>query len=173
MEFLKNWIRELVALVLFAAFFEMLLPNHSMHKFIRVIVGLMILLTVLKPIEICLDKGIDESSVPVIYLQKQKEINQKVRSKNISYDIYKKELSRRIEATVHEIKGVREAKVKINLQEEKNKNLYESNIASVELAVKIEHTSVHETETVKEQIHKILWEFYQIPLEKAQIKIIL
>lgn len=43
------WVRQLIFLALFASFFELLLPSGALQKFVRVIVGLLIMLAVLRP----------------------------------------------------------------------------------------------------------------------------
>ncbi|MEW6308228.1 MAG: stage III sporulation protein AF [Bacillota bacterium] len=46
---LTAWVRNISALVLLAGFLDMLLPNTSLRRFARLAVGLLVLLSVLKP----------------------------------------------------------------------------------------------------------------------------
>ncbi len=50
MEFLGGWIREIVVLLVFIVFLELLIPRSSVENFVRVVAGLLILVTILKPI---------------------------------------------------------------------------------------------------------------------------
>lgn len=49
-DWLSSWLREIVLVVLFAVVMDMLLPNSGMKRYIKVVVSLFILLTVLSPI---------------------------------------------------------------------------------------------------------------------------
>lgn len=49
MQEISGWIKEIVVLVIFVAFLELLVPRSSMQNFIRVVIGLVMLTTILKP----------------------------------------------------------------------------------------------------------------------------
>ncbi len=49
-QWLSGWLREIVLVVLFAVIVDMLLPNNMMKRYIKVVVSLFILLTILSPI---------------------------------------------------------------------------------------------------------------------------
>lgn len=48
--FLRTWTLNIVTVVIFIAFVEMLLPNSSMKKYIKMVVGLLVILVILNPI---------------------------------------------------------------------------------------------------------------------------
>ncbi|MDW7674948.1 MAG: stage III sporulation protein AF [Bacillota bacterium] len=50
MELITNIVREIVIIVLLASFLEMLLPKSNMKRFVQVILGLFILISILNPI---------------------------------------------------------------------------------------------------------------------------
>ncbi|MNH89675.1 Stage III sporulation protein AF [compost metagenome] len=50
MTWLGDWLRELILVVLLAAFVEMLLPSKSMERYARLVLSLLVLLTMLSPI---------------------------------------------------------------------------------------------------------------------------
>ncbi|WP_342561983.1 stage III sporulation protein AF [Paenibacillus sp. FSL R7-0345] len=50
MSWLGDWLRELILVVLMAAFVEMLLPGKSMERYARLVLSLLVLLTMLSPI---------------------------------------------------------------------------------------------------------------------------
>ena len=50
MELLSGWIREIVVLLVFIVFLELLIPRSSVENFVRVVVGLLLLVTILKPV---------------------------------------------------------------------------------------------------------------------------
>ncbi|MFX3633602.1 MAG: stage III sporulation protein AF [Candidatus Pristimantibacillus sp.] len=47
---LSDWLRDIIAVIMLAVFMELLLPNKSMQRYARLVVGLLILLTILSPI---------------------------------------------------------------------------------------------------------------------------
>lgn len=49
MGWLSNWLQELIMIVLLATFVEMLLPNRSMERYVKLVLSLLILLTLLSP----------------------------------------------------------------------------------------------------------------------------
>lgn len=49
-DWLSGWLREIVLIVLFAAFVDLLLPNNAFQRYVRTVLGLFILLTLLSPI---------------------------------------------------------------------------------------------------------------------------
>ena len=50
MDFLSEWMREIVVLLVFIVFLELLIPRSSVENFVRVVAGLLLLVTILKPI---------------------------------------------------------------------------------------------------------------------------
>lgn len=49
-EWLTNWLKEIILIVLLASFVDLLLPNSNMQKYARFILGLLIILTIISPI---------------------------------------------------------------------------------------------------------------------------
>lgn len=50
MAWLGEWIKEIIFIVLFASFIDLILPNRSMERYIKFVVSLLILLTMLTPV---------------------------------------------------------------------------------------------------------------------------
>lgn len=50
MEGLSHWLRQIIAVVLLAALIDLILPNRTMQKYVRLVAGLFILMTVATPI---------------------------------------------------------------------------------------------------------------------------
>jgi stage III sporulation protein AF len=49
-EYLGEWIKHIVLLILVATFFDLLLPNSSMRRYVRMVIGLLIMLLILSPL---------------------------------------------------------------------------------------------------------------------------
>lgn len=48
--FLRSWVLNIVTIIIFVTFLEILLPNSSIKKYIKMIVGLLIMLVILSPV---------------------------------------------------------------------------------------------------------------------------
>lgn len=68
LDFLHVWVTNIAVIVVFTAFLEILLPNSDMKRYIKVIIGLLVLLVIVKPfvmlneIDISFKKDIIETS---------------------------------------------------------------------------------------------------------------
>jgi stage III sporulation protein AF len=49
-EFLSEWLRKIILLILLATFIDLLLPNSSMQRYVKLVIGLFVLLTILSPL---------------------------------------------------------------------------------------------------------------------------
>lgn len=65
MDFLKEWVRGLVTLVLLAGALEMLIPSNGMKKYVRMTMGLVIVLAVVRPITVLVGRPIDPQALSV------------------------------------------------------------------------------------------------------------
>jgi stage III sporulation protein AF len=50
MEFLGHWIKHIVLLILLASFLDLILPNSNMKRYVKLVVGLLLILMILSPI---------------------------------------------------------------------------------------------------------------------------
>ncbi|WP_019639158.1 stage III sporulation protein AF [Paenibacillus fonticola] len=50
MAWLAQWLKEIIFVVLMAAFIDLLLPNRSMERYVKLVVSLLILLTLISPV---------------------------------------------------------------------------------------------------------------------------
>lgn len=61
MEFLKSWAMTVCGVIVFGSICEMLLPNSSLKKYVRLALGLIMILTILMPVQKLLQ---DNAAVP-------------------------------------------------------------------------------------------------------------
>ena len=57
------WLRHLSALLLLAVFLEAVLPRSGMQKYVRVVLGLVVVLTLLAPVKAFLSSGFDAAAL--------------------------------------------------------------------------------------------------------------
>ncbi|RKD34572.1 stage III sporulation protein AF [Thermohalobacter berrensis] len=106
--FLKNWVINIVTVVVFVTFIEILLPNSSMKRYINVIIGLTIIVVLVNPFIKLLTEDIDI----------EKEVFKQIKSSYRSGQIKKEEFQNLRETQVI---GLYKDKVKNDL-----KNLLDS-----------------------------------------------
>jgi stage III sporulation protein AF len=63
MELIADWLRQIVLLVLIATFIDLLLPNHSMDRYVKLVMGLLIILAILSPVFSLIRKDWDVSAL--------------------------------------------------------------------------------------------------------------
>lgn len=68
MEFIKEWVTTIVVFVLIATVVDFLLPNSKMHKYVKMVVGLLLITIIINPIFSLLSKNfeMDVSSFGII-----------------------------------------------------------------------------------------------------------
>lgn len=76
MDGIGEWIRGIVVLIVFVTFLELLVPRSSMQNFIRVVIGLVMLVAILKPV-VDLLHGFQPTKIATVRLPTQtiKEID--------------------------------------------------------------------------------------------------
>lgn len=67
-EWLSEWLKQIVLLVLIATFIDLLLPNHSMDRYVKLVMGLLITMAILSPI---LDLFTEELNITKIAFERQ------------------------------------------------------------------------------------------------------
>jgi len=124
LEAIAGWVKNIIIIVLFASFLELLLPNSSLQRFIRVIMGLLIMLAILNPAIDLLHSYWDSGNIPVLGASRQKQAdiiriaNTAVEDRDkLAREIYKRDLMKQIRALIMAIDGVAEVRVYIDLNE--------------------------------------------------------
>lgn len=60
MDYITSWIREIILLILMAVLLELLLPNSTLQRYVRMVVGLLLLLALLKPVLSVFDTNVND-----------------------------------------------------------------------------------------------------------------
>ncbi|MED4609729.1 stage III sporulation protein AF, partial [Paenibacillus validus] len=50
MDFLSGWLKSVVLVILIATFVDLLLPNQSMQRYVKTVISMFLLLTLLQPL---------------------------------------------------------------------------------------------------------------------------
>jgi len=190
-----NWVKYVIFVVLFASFLELLLPNNSMQRFVRVIMGLFIMLAILNPVIDIVQNHLMPIQVPVLSVNSAKTALILNEAKNISSEreqlsaeIFKKELSQQIKVMITALDGVADAKVVINTNRSDNAKLNSmissvtvyvtpgiatagGNISKVSIGERVGPTTDLNIE-LQNKIKRLIAELYQLPKEVVEVKIL-
>jgi len=125
---LNAWVKQIILIVLFAAFLELLIPGNNYKKFVRVIMGLLILLAVIRPLLHFLEPQGDDMTVQEVavlnidnkaeLLTQQAATIQSERER-IVFEQYRRELIKQIKVLVGTVDGVSAVTAEIVLHEGK------------------------------------------------------
>lgn len=133
---LSLWIKNIIFVVLFASFLELLLPSSSMQRFIRVIMGLFIMLAILNPVLDLLSKDWRNDEVAVLTSSNasilERADNVAAERDKLAQEVFKKDIARQVKSTVMAFDGVGNAAVNIDVTADK------MNLATVHLTVYIQ-----------------------------------
>lgn len=116
---ISAWLKEIIMIILFAAFLEMLLPTNSLQRFIRVIMGLLIMLAVLNPILNFLHGSQYSNEVAAASMKTNfsaPNVNSNTNPleyDNLAKDLYRQQLAKQIRAVVMAVDGVADASVSV------------------------------------------------------------
>ena len=165
-DFIKQWANQIIVAVIIATIFEMILPNGNNKKYIKMIIGIYVLFTVVQPIvnkltgnkfeissfnyEKYIDKDIIETSSED-FKNNNSNLIQQAYIDNIQNDIQAKLLQKGYEATSCDIDAVsnendenygtiRSIKLKIKRKEEKESTSNVIGVEKVEINIDDEQT---------------------------------
>lgn len=125
LNFLRDWIKNIIYIVLFTSIIEMVLPNNSFRKYLRVTMGFFILLTVLNPLLSLITTDLDFANPFSSQSFKQEEqIVQKQgevlidKKQNLAVKVLERQLSQQIRTLILTQPGVNDARVDVTAQED-------------------------------------------------------
>ncbi|KYZ77526.1 hypothetical protein AXX12_05315 [Anaerosporomusa subterranea] len=117
-----SWVMGIVFATLFASFLELLLPSSSMQKFVRVIMGLLIMLAILNPVIGFLERAPSNSDVTALAprLSGTAPVEEAAKAATgkrdqLIKDVYRRDLSKQMQSLVMGIEGVAQANVEVEL----------------------------------------------------------
>ena len=124
---ISAWVKSIVMVVLFATFLELLLPTSSMQRFIRVIMGLFIMLAIMNPLITILQNArpTDEQTVFKNVAGNQsntwRAVHQGIENQSkITNERYRQDVARQIRSLVMAVDGVAEARVTVETDTQKS-----------------------------------------------------
>lgn len=161
-EFLGNWTKNIVYVIIFVTILEILLPNNSMRKYIRVVAGLLIMVVILTPITQLFDQNVkiqDVLSKSYVEMEQMDIKNQKEALKEeqneMTIKLYKEKIENQMKTQLEEnVQGI-DVDVKVDIFTKPKKENF-SQIKKVEIYVdKMKPHKKENKETFIEPIKRI------------------
>ncbi|WEG15880.1 stage III sporulation protein AF [Alkalihalophilus pseudofirmus] len=138
MGFLTDWITNIILLILLATILELMIPNSVLQKYVKMVVGLLLLVMILQPILSLITKDVDQWLVSITQQSNQLEssIEQEI-------NLQKSDIELGLRAYISEQMAVQlEEEVKDELRDQ-----YEVVISQVEVKIR---ESVNQTPTAED-----------------------
>jgi len=191
-EFLGNWIINIVIFIIFIVITETMIPSDKYKKVIKLVTGLVLMIVIINPIVTLINKDYSLNDLAISSFNnfnKEEIINQADKLDNIQssqvINIYEQELTSQIKEQILEIKGIKQADVNINI-ERNNKNKNYGSILGLDINVYVEEKSstttgikevninIENNKSQDELVNNLkqkLSTTYEIPEKKINIKI--
>ncbi|MDN5316525.1 MAG: stage sporulation protein [Thermoanaerobacterium sp.] len=125
-EMVKNWILQIAYISILAIVFELLIPSSNMKKYVKVVIGLTIMIAIINPILGFLKNGVDinstlereynYNSIDINSMTKQAEVE---RNKLIVAE-YKKRLNEQIKEKILDVIDASDVEVESSINEDLN-----------------------------------------------------
>lgn len=172
MDVLSEIVRHVILIIFLTTFLEMIMPSSSMQRFVKVVMGLFILIAILNPL---LNLLVEQRELDAFVWQQEELLQpqsdrilensahfQKLNN-DLVWGEYKRKIERHMESIVQTVQGVKEVQVNVKLAETVDGTT--QYLEEVYVAVDNKDTQLSEEEIVKR-----LSQYYG--LNERQIKIV-
>lgn len=142
MEWLSLWLKKIILLVLLAAFLDLILPNTNLQRYVKMVMGLIILLTIMSPVFSIFNLSQDQLALRMSRYQQEmtnagdtdwKGLTNRILATQDeqAHHYVQEQMEAMIREQVKESYGVELAQVTINIEQKEQT----SRIASIDLVV--------------------------------------
>lgn len=168
-DFLKNWVEQIVLAVIVISIFEMIIPNGNIKKYIKVVLALYVVFCMISPF-VKAENLFDLKRLETIDIQNKSTINQESTDKRLQ-ELYMDEIKSNIKTKVKEY-GYKVKKIKIDANLQQSSSM--AGIHKIELIVlKADSNFIENIENIDIQINmdenKEVEENYQIEILKNEL----
>ncbi len=144
LDMIRDLVRNVTIIVVIAGFLEMLLPSSELKKFVKAVLGLFILISMLNPLISLFDKNVTSEVLAWQDPAKNRELNSILsQGEQISQEmdektkeLYSKNVAKQIETIVKLVKGVAKVDAKVEMDHSNTDSGYDQ-ISRVVLEVSI------------------------------------
>lgn len=162
LEGLKSWAMTAAGITVFGSICELILPSGSFQKYIRLAIGLVLILTIVTPIQRFLHISADEDIFTVTSQAYDRHSEMSERQKQDVILLYKQNLSQKIVASVKEGTG-ETAEAECDVEENDRENF--GNVKKITVFIYTEESSA-----LTGRIETLLKRDYGIEKEKITVR---
>ena len=157
METITNWASGIIVAVIIATLIEMIIPDNKNKKYIKTIIGIYVLFTIISPV---ISNGITNGEIDISkyekYFEGPEETNSLVSDLEISnnlniYNIYKKQLEEDIKQKLKS-KGYKVNNIKMQIKEQEQNY---GEIENITLSVEVLEKNQKEENTINNEVTEI------------------
>jgi stage III sporulation protein AF len=119
-EFLKNWVLNIVVLTMFIVLLEILIPSGKIKRFVNLVSGFILIIAIVNPLVGLFGKGLDlkELQISSSNFIDRKEIEAGSRMMNEQQikqitEVYRKKIIKQLEENTKDVKGVADVKADV------------------------------------------------------------
>ncbi len=183
MEFLTEWVRNIVLIILVANFIEMLLPESSTKKDVQMVIGLFIILAILSPIINLVNYRPSSISLANIFYDNRPSFQEIVargeefrRENQQEYNQHTEKLAKQIESLIKLNSNYNDITARIKLSEDRlegiNILIRDNSIKNIRIDLNKEDKQItnNQQEEIK-NLKELISAFYGIEEENIEIKI--
>lgn len=143
MDFVKQWVINIIVLVLFIVMFEMLLPSGKMKKVVGLVTGTILIIAIISPLVNLLGQKVDFTALQTsnsnvldrMQVEKESKLLEEEQMKQI-VEVYRLKIIEQMEQNAEEVDGVKQAKADIIFNEDyKSKTFGEIKRAYLEITL--------------------------------------
>lgn len=124
-EFIRDWIIQVLVTVIFMVLVDMVLPNNNFKKYAKLATGLIVMITIITPVFKLFDKGIDVEGKIENYITTFQEKESNIDKNQIEQDVnkktieaYKEKLNGAIEQSIYNETGKKCTVIDITIVED-------------------------------------------------------
>lgn len=190
MDALRELVRSLAAIIILTSFMEMVLPNSKMKNYLRLILGLFVIVIILNPVLVFLGSSGDFSAQAWIEPSQDGELEKiledaqemTARSQESALESYSAKVEQQVAAIVKLTPGVSQAEVEVEL--DRGSKGFSGKINQVTVTARLEQGKGEEQESIREEgssfeapgeiarrIQSIVADFYGLTVEQVTVKL--
>lgn len=130
-DFFRSWVINIVFMIVFIVFIEIIIPSEKFKKYIKLVTGLVLIIVIINPIVTLVSK---ENSLDALIIKSSNTFNSKqiaVQSEKLDslqnaqiISIYKEKLVQEIKEQILTIKDLKDATVKVDIETDTNSTAF-------------------------------------------------
>jgi stage III sporulation protein AF len=156
--FMKDWVLNIITLVLFIVMIEILLPSGKMKKYVNLVTGFILIIAIINPFLKLLGNKVsladtqlsDSNYIDRLEIEKDSKLLKQEQMKQIT-EVYRKKIIKQLEQSAMDMEGIADAKADVIINEDYNSGTFgEIKRAYLEISLKSGDNVIKPVEKVQQ-----------------------